>query len=113
MGFKLFIFSNSYEKRLLPFKEKLNVEIYFSSMKPFKKNYKKVLNKYKKEECAFIGDQIMTDVIGAKRNNLFVIFVDKLDEYEPIRTKFCRFFEGFVLRNFNKKKILEKGKYYD
>ena len=50
MGFKLFIFSNSYEKRLLPFKEKLNVEIYFSSMKPFKKNYKKVLNKYKKEE---------------------------------------------------------------
>ena len=71
------------------------------------------LNKYKKEECAFIGDQIMTDVIGAKRNNLFVIFVDKLDEYEPIRTKFCRFFEGFVLRNFNKNKILEKGKYYD
>ena len=109
MGFKLFIFSNSYEKRLLPFKDKLNVEIYFSSMKPFKKNYKKVLNKYKKEECAFIGDQIMTDVIGAKRNGLFVIFVDKLDEYEPIRTKFCRFFEGFVLRNFNKNKILEKG----
>ena len=30
--------------------EKLNIEIYFSSMKPFKKNYKKVLNKYKKEE---------------------------------------------------------------
>ena len=59
------------------------------------------------------NDKIMTDVIGAKRNNLFVIFVDKLDEYEPIRTKFCRFFEGFVLRNFNKKKILEKGKYYD
>ena len=113
MGFKLFIFSNSYEKRLLPFKDKLNVEIYFSSMKPFKKNYKKVLNKYKKEECDIIGDQIMTDVIGAKRNNLFVIFVDKLDEYEPIRTKFCRFFEGFVLRNFNKNKILEKGKYYD
>ena len=55
----------------------------------------------------------MTDVIGAKRNDLFVIFVDKLDEYEPIRTKFCRFFEGFVLRNFNKNKILEKGKYYD
>ena len=45
MGFKLFIFSNSYEKRLLPFKEKLNVEIYFSSMKPFKKNYKKVYTK--------------------------------------------------------------------
>ena len=113
MGFKLFIFSNSYKKRLLPFKEKLNLEIYFNCMKPFKKNYKKVLNKYKKEECAFIGDQIMTDVIGAKKNDLFVILVDKLDEYEPFRTKICRFFERFILKSFNKKNILEKGKYYD
>ena len=86
MGFKLFIFSNSYEKRLLPFKEKLNVEIYFSSMKPFKKNYKKVLNKYKKEECAFIGDQIMTIcllylLINLMNMNLFVQnFVDFLKD---------------------------------
>ena len=28
---------------------------------------------YDKDKCVFIGDQIMTDVIGAKRNGLYVI----------------------------------------
>ena len=102
MGFKLFIFSNSYEKRLLPFKEKLNVEIYFSSMKPFKKNYKKVLNKYKKEECAFIGDQIMTDVIGANRSKMFSILVKPIEEKDYFITKIKRPLENIIIKRYLK-----------
>lgn len=113
MGFNCFLFSNSHSKRLMKVKDILNIDVYYSSMKPLKKNYIKVLKKYKKEECAFIGDQIMTDVIGAKRNDLFIIFVDRIKDNEPIYTKFWRFFEGFILRNYKKRKILEKGKYYD
>ena len=113
MGFKCYLFSNSHSNRLMKVKDILNIDVYYSSMKPLKKNYKKVLKKYKPEECAFIGDQIMTDVIGAKRNNLFIIFVDKINEKEPIYTKFWRFFEGFILRKYKRKNILEKGKYYD
>ena len=94
-------------------KDILNVDVYYSSMKPLKKNYKKVLKKYKPEECVFIGDQIMTDVIGAKRNNLFIIFVDRINDEEPIYTKFWRFFEKIVLKRYKKKNILEKGKYYE
>ena len=51
--------------------DKLTVKDYFSDI-----GYNYALSddkKYKPEECAFIGDQIMTDVIGAKRNNLFII----------------------------------------
>ena len=113
MGFKCFLFSNSHSKRLMRVKDILNVDVYYSSMKPLKKNYIKVLKKYNKEECAFIGDQIMTDVIGAKRNNLFIIFVDRINDKEPIWTKFWRFFEKFILKNYDKKNILVKGKYYD
>jgi predicted HAD superfamily phosphohydrolase YqeG len=91
----------------------LNIEIHYNSKKPFKKEYNKVLKKYKKEESAFIGDQIMTDVMGAKRNGLFVIFIDKISENESFGTKILRFFEGFVLRKYNKKNILVKGCYYD
>lgn len=112
-GFEIFIFSNSSKKRLGTFIMKNDIGIYYSSMKPLNKNYKKVLKKYEKEKCAFIGDQIMTDVIGAKRNGFFVIFVDKMDSDEPFSTKFLRFFEKFILKNFEKNKILEKGKYYD
>lgn len=113
MGFKCFIFSNSPKERLEPFKKVLNVEVYTGSMKPLKKGYKKVLNKYNKEECVFIGDQIMTDVIGAKRNGLYVIFLDKINDKEPIYTKFWRFFEHFVLKKYERKKYLIKGSYYD
>ena len=87
-GFKCFLFSNSHSIRLMRVKDILNVDVYYSSMKPLKKNYRKVIKKYDKNKCAFIGDQIMTDVIGAKRNNLFIIFVDRINEKEPIYTKF-------------------------
>ncbi len=113
MGFKCFIFSNSNNKRLIPFKEKLNVEIFTGSMKPLKKNYKKIIKKYDKDKCVFIGDQIMTDVIGAKRNDLYVIFVDRIDDREPIYTKFWRFFERIILKKYKKQNKLIKGKYYE
>jgi hypothetical protein len=113
MGFEVFLFSNSHDKRINPFKEYLEVNAYTGSMKPLKKNYKKVLKKYNKEECVFIGDQIMTDVIGAKRNGLFVIFLDRINDNEPIYTRFWRFFESFILKDYEKKEILVKGKYYE
>lgn len=113
MGFTCFLFSNSPSKRIKPFIDELGIEAYINSSKPLKKNYKKVLKKYNKDECVFIGDQIMTDVIGAKRNGLFVIFLDRINDNEPIYTRFWRFFEGFILRSYNKKDILVKGRYYD
>lgn len=113
IGFTCFLLSNSHSERIKPFTDELKVEAYIGSMKPLKKNYKKILKKYNKDECVFIGDQIMTDVLGAKRNGLFVIFLDKINDREPIYTKFWRFFEGFILRNYSKKGILIKGRYYD
>lgn len=113
MGFTIIIFSNSKQSRLNPFKEELNVLTFYGSMKPLKKSYKKILKMYDKDKCVFIGDQIMTDVIGAKRNDLYVIYLDRINENEPIYTKFWRFFEKFVLKNFENKNYLVKGKYYD
>lgn len=113
MGFEVFIFSNSPSNRLEPFEKELNVKAFSESMKPLKKGYKKVLNMYDKDKCVFIGDQIMTDVIGAKRNGLYVIFIDRINNKEPIYTKFWRFFEFFVLKRYERKKYLVKGKYYE
>lgn len=113
MGFKCFLFSNSHNGRIKPFTDELKIDAYIGSMKPLKKNYKKVLEKYDKDKCVFIGDQIMTDVIGAKRNGLFVIFLDRINENEPIYTRFWRFFERFILNSYEKKDILIKGRYYD
>ena len=96
--FKVIIISNNSKNRLRPFKEKLNVDVAFNSKKPFKKKYKKILELYnfKIAEVACIGDQILTDILGANRMGFTSILVNRVAKYETIPTKINRFFEGFI-----------------
>lgn len=113
--FKIIIVSNNSKNRLRPFKEKLNVDCAFNSHKPFKKKYKKILEIYKFEidEVACIGDQILTDILGANRMGFTSILVNRIAKYETVFTKFNRFFEKFILKSLEKRRILVTGEYYD
>lgn len=113
--FKVIIFSNSNKKRLRPFKDILNVDVAYSSRKPFKKKYLKIMRLYdfKPEEIACIGDQLMTDIQGANKRGCLSILVNPIGTKEPIWTRFNRFFERIILKKLAKKGILEKGVYYE
>lgn len=113
--FKVIIFSNSGKNRLRPFKEKLNVDVAFSSKKPLKGKYKKVLELYrfKIDEVACIGDQLLTDILGANRMGFTSILVNRLAKFETTPTKINRFFEAFITKRLAKKDILVSGEYYD
>ena len=111
--FNLVIVSNSMSNRILRIVNELEVKGYYSSMKPLKKTYKKILKEYKKEECIFIGDQFMTDVLGAKRMEFKIILVDRINNVEPLVTKFWRFFEKRLLNKYKRKNIFLINKYYD
>ena len=113
--FKVIIISNSNKNRLRPFKEKLNVDVAFSSKKPFKTKYKKILELYnfKIDEVACIGDQLLTDILGANRMGFTSILVNRIAKYETIFTRFNRFFEKFILKSLAKKRILVSGEYFD
>lgn len=113
--FKVIIVSNSNKKRLIPFKEGLNVDVAASSHKPFKKKYLKIMKlyKFKEYEIAAIGDQLLTDILGANRIGITSILVNPIGEYEKFGTKINRFMEGFIKRYLKKKNILVKGQYYD
>lgn len=113
--FKVIIMSNSPKSRLRPFKEILNVDTAYSSKKPLKSKYKKIMNiyGYKPEEIACIGDQLMTDIFGGNRIGALTIFVNSIGTYEPIWTKFNRIWERMIIKRLNKKGIFEKGKYYE
>lgn len=115
MGFKVIIISNSPQERLEPFKEGFNVDTACSSRKPLKKKYKKIMElyKYKNTEIAAIGDQLMTDILGANRMGFTSIFVDNLTNLEYKFTKINRFFERRILKRFAKRGILVKGEYHD
>ncbi|MBO6195266.1 MAG: YqeG family HAD IIIA-type phosphatase [Bacilli bacterium] len=111
--FNIIIVSNSMSNRVLKIAKDLDVKGYYTSMKPLKKTYKKILKEYKLEESLFIGDQFMTDILGAKRNKCKVLLVDRLLDKEPIVTKFWRFFEKIVIKKYNKKGLFKTYNYYD
>ena len=113
--FKVIIISNSPKNRIRPFTEKLNVDCAYSSKKPFKTKYKKILELYnfKIDEVACIGDQILTDILGANRMGFTSILVNRVAKYETIFTRFNRFFEKFILKKLAKKNLLVMGEYYD
>jgi hypothetical protein len=113
--FKVIIISNSNQKRLIPFKEGLNIDVASSSRKPFKKKYLKIMKIYnfKEYEIAAIGDQLLTDVYGANRVGITSILINPIGDYEKFCTKINRFIEKFIYHYFSKKGILKKGEYYD
>ena len=113
--FKVIIVSNSSKNRVRPFKEKLNVDSSFSSKKPFKKKFKKIMNLYnfKDTQIAMIGDELLTDICGGNRMNFTTILVNGISEEEPFYTRILRCFERKIIKNLNKKGILFKGEYYE
>lgn len=113
--FKVIIISNSGKTRLRPFKEKLNIDVAFSSKKPLKGKYKKILTlyKFKINEVACIGDQLLTDILGANRMGFTSILVNKVAKYEMFPTRINRFIEKRILNKLAKKNILVSGVYYD
>ena len=115
LDFKMIILSNSGQKRVTPFKEKLNVDSAYFSFKPFSFKYKKILKIYhfKESEIVAIGDQILTDIYGANKMGFTSIFVEQLTPDTFFGTKVNRFMERIILNNLKKRGIYEKGKYYE
>lgn len=114
MGFKVIIFSNATSKRLAPFSI-LNVILHPNSKKPFKKNFKKILNKYhyQKKEVCIIGDQLFTDILGGNRTGINTCLVDPITKEDFIFTKILRATEHFIFKQLAKKNHLKKGVYYE
>lgn len=115
MGFKLIILSNSPKNRIRPFKEILNVDSAASSHKPLSTKYRKIMKMYgyKDTQIAAIGDQLLTDILGANLVGITSILVNPMSNIDYFWTKVNRYFEKKLYRYFAKKEILVRGKYYD
>ncbi len=60
-----------------------------------------------------IGDQIVTDVLAGNRYHIKTILVDPLGEKDLKITALNRIIENYIVKKYSKKKIFERGKYYD
>lgn len=113
--FKVIIVSNSNKNRIRPFKEKLNIDASFSSWKPLKKKFKKIMNLYnfKDTEIAMIGDELIADVYGGNRMGFTTILVNAISEQEPFLNSLIRKIENKILKRLQKKELFTKGNYYE
>ena len=99
MGFQLCILSNTrHPERLARLAAVLDIETFRGKFKPSTHMYQMALEKYNKrpEDAVMIGDQIMTDVLGANRAGIDAIWVQKMEGPEFAGTKFNRVVERLV-----------------
>ncbi|MGI6709913.1 MAG: YqeG family HAD IIIA-type phosphatase [Bacilli bacterium] len=106
IGFKLILISNNSKKRMETFLNGYELPFIYKATKPFKRGFKKALkicNVGDKREIVVIGDQLMTDVWGAKRLKLDAILVKPIKKStEKWYTRVLRFFERKALLKIKK-----------
>ena len=90
--------------------EQLNIPYFYFAKKPSKKGFlkaKKQMN-LENENIAAVGDQIMTDVIGANRCKMFSILVEPISEKDIFITKVKRPIEKLIINRYLSKMGKEK-----
>ena len=115
MGFKVILFSNATKKRLEVFKNTLVVDCSYSSRKPSKRKFLKVLKMYNFDlsEVAIIGDQLFTDILGGNRVGIKTILVNSMSKKDMPLTFIFRILERGQFKKFKKRGILKLGEYYE
>ena len=102
-GIKLCILSNTNNKlKVQNVSRYLDIPYIFFAMKPLKNGFKKGMKKLKLESknIAVIGDQLLTDVLGANRSNMYSILVKPIAEKDILVTKIKRPLENFVIKRY-------------
>lgn len=86
------------------FNEKIQVEYVYNAHKPSTKNYIKAMAIMGTDtrNTLFIGDQLFTDVWGAKRAGIHNILVKPIHPKEEIQIVLKRYLEKIVLHYYKK-----------
>ena len=99
MGFQCCLLSNNQYQRVSSFNEKIQVHFIENAHKPSRKNYLKAMELMgtKIENTLFVGDQLFTDVYGAKRVGIHNILVKPIHPKDEIQIVLKRKLEKIVL----------------
>lgn len=106
-GIQIVILSNNKEPRVKKFADPLGIPYIFRARKPLVKGFRRALEllKLKPEEVMMIGDQMLTDMMGANRSKIHTILVKPVAQSDGFVTRFNRFIERRVYKYLSKKGI--------
>lgn len=111
LGYSCCLLSNNQRPRVERFNEKIQVHFIENAHKPSRKNYRKAcgLMGTGTDNTLFVGDQLFTDVWGAKRSGIYSILVKPIHPKEEIQIVLKRYLERIVLYFYRKSLQREKG----
>ena len=111
IGFQCCLISNNQEPRVAMFNEPIQVDYVYDAHKPSTKNYKKAMEIMGTDttNTVFIGDQLFTDVWGAKRAGIQNILVKPIHPKGEIQIVLKRYLERIVLHFYKKSLNAKKG----
>ena len=106
IGLDYCLISNNQLPRVKPFADAVQAKFVEDAHKPFRKNYLKAMELMHTDlnSCIFVGDQIFTDVYGARRCGMRTILVKPLHPKEEIQIVLKRYLEKIVLYFYQKEK---------
>ena len=106
--------SNNQKPRVAPFADAVGSIYIENAHKPSVKNYQEACRRMgiKEEQAVFVGDQLFTDVYGAKRTGLYNILTEPINPKEEIQIVLKRYLEHIVLFFYEKKQLKNREKYY-
>ena len=112
-GIQIVFISNNVEERVATFAKGLNIPFYPFAMKPLPKTYRKMLKDFhvKRDVVAVLGDQLMTDILGANVMRFYTILTAQVVERDLSFTKVNRVFENIVFSLLKVTGKLVKGEY--
>lgn len=99
MGFHTCLLSNNKKLRVEPFANQVNTDYICKGGKPGKRGYLEAMEKLgtTKHSTLFVGDQLFTDVYGARRTGIYSILVKPINPKEEIQIVLKRYLEQIVL----------------
>ena len=113
LGMETCLLSNNKEPRVSAFaKEAGSLNYIFKGRKPGVEGYQRAMKLMgtNSSNTIFVGDQLFTDVFGAKRAGIYSILVSRIHPKEEIQIRIKRALESVVLYYYRKNKKMKQLK---
>ena len=111
LGFSCLVLSNNKEPRVKSFAKQVGIKYIYKAGKPKPSGYRAAMERLGTDtkNTLFVGDQIFTDIYGAKRAGIRSILVKPIHPKEEIQIVLKRYLEKIVLY-FYRRDLAKKNK---
>ena len=107
LGFQTILLSNNKEPRVKSFSDSVGSKYIFKAGKPGRAGYERAMRLMETDaqNTVFVGDQLFTDIWGAKKAGILTYLVKPIHPKEEIQIVLKRRLEWIVLYFYHKKAV--------